>query len=77
METTFMNTENSKTSEPHKFALNLSKKIRVKKFESTCRSSKLVYLLQLKKYKKQCINNNLKIIAQLKTISLNCLKVLI
>ena len=27
METIFMNTENSKTNEPHKFVLNLSQKL--------------------------------------------------
>ena len=27
METIFMNTENSKTNEPHKFALNFSKRV--------------------------------------------------
>ena len=27
METIFMNTENSKTNEPHKFALNLSQRL--------------------------------------------------
>ena len=31
METIFMNTENIKTNEPHKFALNLSQRLDLKK----------------------------------------------
>ena len=30
METIFMNTENSKTKEPHKFIINLSKRLHLK-----------------------------------------------
>ena len=47
-----MNLENSKTNEPHKFVLSLVSKIRLKKFEYTCCSSKLTYSLHLEKYKK-------------------------
>ena len=43
METIFMNPENSKMNESHKFILNLSQR---------CRSSKLIYLLHEEKYKK-------------------------
>ena len=31
METIFMNTENSKTNEPHKFVLNLSQRLDIRK----------------------------------------------
>ena len=48
METKFMNTENSKTNEPHKFVLNLSQRLDL---ASSCCSSKLIYLLHLGKCK--------------------------
>ena len=49
IETITMNTENSKTNEPHKFVLDLI-------------SSKFIYLLDVENYKKQYKNNKLKII---------------
>ena len=44
-----MNKENSKTNEPHKFALNLSQKLDLRK---TICSSKSIYFLHVEKYKK-------------------------
>ena len=62
-----MNTENSKTNEPHKFVLKdqtqrLVKKIRLKKFKQTYCSSKLIYYYMWKNKEKQYKNNKLKII---------------
>ena len=50
MEAIFMNTENSKTNEPHKFVFNLSVRLDFRS-SITCCSSKLVYLLHVAKYK--------------------------
>ena len=47
METIFMNTENSKMSESHKFVLNFPRRLNLR----SC-SSKLVDLLHVEKYKK-------------------------
>ena len=52
METIFMNTENSKTNEPHKFVLNLSQRLDLRS-SNTCCSSKCIYLLHVEKYKKK------------------------
>ena len=63
MEAIFMNTENSKMNEPHKFVLNLSQRLNLKS------SNKLVALQSLSIYytwkniRKQHKNNKLKIIA--------------
>ena len=35
METIFMNMENCKTNEPHKFILNLSQRLDLKKYKKT------------------------------------------
>ena len=64
METTFTNTENSKTNEPHKFVLNLLQSLGLNK-----RSNKHVALQNVSIYytckniRKQYKNNKLKIIA--------------
>ena len=47
-----MNTENNKTNESHKCVLNLSQRLDLKKFRSTCCYSKLIHLLHVEKYKK-------------------------
>ena len=63
METVFMNTEHRKTNEPHKFVLNLSQRLDLR------RSNKHVALQNLSIYytwqntRKQYNNNKLKIIA--------------
>ena len=61
MGTILINTENSKTNEPHKFALNLSQRLDLRS-SNKYYSSKLVYLLHLDKYKttaqKQTENNS-------------------
>ena len=48
METIFINTENSKTNKPHKFALNWSQRIskKLKKFKEDLKSSKKHVFLQ-------------------------------
>ena len=51
-----MNTENSKTNEPHKVILNLSQRIDLRS-SNTCCSSKRIYLPHVEKYKKQYKNN--------------------
>ena len=45
MKIIFINTENSKTNEPHKFVLSLSQRLDL--------SSKLIYLAHVEKYKKK------------------------
>ena len=51
MEKIFMNTENRKTNETHKFVFNLSLRLDLKNFKQTCCSSKLIYLLHMEKHK--------------------------
>ena len=51
METIFMNTENSKTNEPHKFALNLSQRLELRSSNKHVAFDNL-YLLHVEKYKK-------------------------
>ena len=47
-----MNTESSKTNEPHQFFFNLSQRLDLKSLGLACYSSKFNYLLHLEKYKK-------------------------
>ena len=47
----FMNSENSKTSDPHRLLLNLTDKINLGRKEKYC-FIKSLYLLYMKKYKK-------------------------
>ena len=49
METIFMNTENSKTNEPHRFVLNLSQRLDLKSLNNY---ASLQNLLHLEKYKR-------------------------
>ena len=51
METIFMNTENSKTNEPHKFAFNLSQRLELRSSNKHVVFDNL-YLLHVEKYKK-------------------------
>ena len=52
METIFMNTENGKTNEPHKFALNLSQRLALRSSDKNVALQNFFYLLYVKKYKK-------------------------
>ena len=52
MEMIFMNTESSKTNEPHQFVFNLSQRLDLKSLGLAYCSSKFDYLLHVKKYKK-------------------------
>ena len=50
METIFMNTENSKTSEQHRFKLDLTDKLNLKNPNKKMVFSQLKYLLHLEKH---------------------------
>ena len=52
MEMIFMNTESSKTNEPHQFVFNLSQRLDLKSLGLAYCCSKFNYLLHVKKYKK-------------------------
>ena len=51
METVFMNTENSKTNEPHIFKLDFTDKRNLKNPNKNMALAKFKYLLHLEKYK--------------------------
>ena len=51
METIFMNTENSKTNELHKFSLNLSQRLDLRSSDKHV-ALRNIYLLHVEKYKK-------------------------
>ena len=63
METIFMNTENSKTNEPHKFVLNLSQRLDLKSSAKYVGLQNLSIYYTWKNITKQHKNNKLKIIA--------------
>ena len=50
MKTIFMNTENSKTSEPHRFKLDLTDKFNLKDLKKKHGFSQFEYLLHLEKH---------------------------
>ena len=50
METSFMNTENSKTSEPHRFKLDLTDKLNLKDPKKKHGFSQFEYLLHVEKH---------------------------
>ena len=50
MEIIFMNTENSKTSEPHKCVLNLSQRLDLRSWNEDVGFQKFIYLLHVEKY---------------------------
>ena len=64
METIFMNTENSKTSEPRKFVLNLWQKIDLKGSNKHVDLQSLCIYYTWKNIRKQYKNNKLKKITQ-------------
>ena len=63
METIFMNTENSKTNEPHKFVLNLSEILDLNSSNKYLALQKLSIYYTWRKIRKQYKNNKLKITA--------------
>ena len=63
METIFVNTKNSKTSEPHKFVLNLSQRLDLRKSNKHVIFQGLSISYTCKNIIKQYTNNKLKIIA--------------
>ena len=63
METTFMNTENSKTNEPHKSFLNLSQRLDIRSSYKHVALQNLSICYTWKNIRQQLKNNKLKIIA--------------
>ena len=62
METILMNTENSKTNEPHKFALNLSQRLDLRSTDKHIALQNLSVHYTWKNIRKQYKNNKVKII---------------
>ena len=60
METILMNSENSKTNEPHKFVLNLSQRLDLKSSNKHVALQNLSICYMWKNIRKQYKNNNLK-----------------
>ena len=58
-----MNTENSKTNEPHKFVLNLSQRLDLKCSNKHAAFQNLTIYYKWKNTRKQCKNNKCKITA--------------
>ena len=63
METIFMNPKNSKTSEPHKFVLNLSQRLGLRSSDKHVALQNVSIYYTWKNIRKQYNNNKLKIIA--------------
>ena len=63
METIFMNTENSKTSEPHKFVLNLSQRLDLRSSNKHVTLQNLSIYYSWKNIRNQYKHNKLRIIA--------------
>ena len=63
METIFINTENSKTSEPHKFRLNLTGKLNIKNPNKNIALANLSISYTWKNIKSEYNNNKFKISA--------------
>ena len=59
----FMNTENSKTNEPHKCALNLSQRLDLRSSNKHVALQNLFICYTSKNIRQQCKNDKLKIIA--------------
>ena len=72
METIFMNSKNSKTSEPHRLKLNLTEKLK-----KNLALADLSIYYYWKNIKSQCNNNKFKISVQLGMMNLIYLMVLI
>ena len=63
METIFVNLENSKTNEPHKFVYNLSQRLDLRSSNKHVALQNLFIYYKLKSIRKQYQKNKLKIIA--------------
>ena len=63
MQTTFMNTENSKTNEPHKFVINLSQRLDLKSSNQHVALQNLSIYYTWENIRNQYKNNKPKIIA--------------
>ena len=63
METIFMNTEKSKTNEPHKCALNFSQRLDLRSSDKNVGPQNLSFYYTWKNIKKQYKNNKINIIA--------------
>ena len=63
METIFMKKENNKTSEPHKFILNLSQRLNLRSSDKLVALQNLYIYYTWENIRKQYKNNKLKIIA--------------
>ena len=63
MEAIFMNTENSKTKEPHKFVLSLPQRLDLRSSNKHITLQNLSVYYTCKNIKQQCKNNKPKIIA--------------
>ena len=61
MDTTFTNSENSKTSDPHRLLLSLSDKINLKRSDKDVALSNISVYYTWKNIKKSCKNNKFKI----------------
>ena len=64
MDTIFMNSENSKTPDPHRLLLNLSDKMNLKRSDKYVAVSNLSIYYTWKNIRKSCKNNKSKISAQ-------------
>ena len=65
MDTIFMNSENSKTSDPHRLLLNLTDKINLKRSDKYIELSNLSICFAWKNIKKSYKNNKFKISARI------------
>ena len=61
MDTIFMNSENNKTSDPHRLLLNFLGKINIKRSDKCVALSNLSNYVRSKNIKKSCKNNKFKI----------------
>ena len=76
METNFMNTENSKTSEPHRFKLDLTDKLNLKNSSKNMALANLSIYYTWKNIKSEYNNNKFRFLHQLAMILLTYLMVL-
>ena len=63
MEAIFMNTENSKMNEPHKFVITLSQRLDLRSSNKCVALQNLCIYQTWKNVRKQYKNNNLKVVA--------------
>ena len=73
METTFMNTENSKTNEPYRFRLTLADKLNLKDLNKNMALTNLTIYYTWKNIKLHITTINLKFLLQLGMMNLICL----